>query len=42
MRLSVYLGCGAVLLFEQVDKVVGVFEACFQSDLMHLFLGGEQ
>ena len=28
MRLSVYLGCGAVLSFKEMDEVVCVIEAC--------------
>lgn len=42
MRLSVCLGCGAIFLFEKIDKVVGVFISCFQGDFVNFFLGGEQ
>ncbi len=42
MRLSVCLGCGAVFLFKQVNKVVRVFAADIQCDFMNLFFCGEK
>lgn len=42
MRLSVCLRGSAIFFFKEMDKVVGVFIADFQGDLVDLFLGGEQ
>lgn len=42
MRLSVYLGCGAVLSFKEMDEVVCVIEACFRRDFMDFFFCGKK
>lgn len=42
MRLSVCLRGSAIFFFKEMDKVVGVFIADFQGDLVDLFLSGEQ
>lgn len=37
MRLSVCLRCGTVFRFKQIDEVIGVFVARFQSNFMNFF-----
>lgn len=42
MRLFVCMGCRAVFLFKQVDKVVCIFVSYHKGDLMNLFICGNE